>query len=97
MEFRPARLPKLDVYSWGSPRLAVGLFPLQFKTVDLNYINFIALYEPTAERWADHRIGLTLHRLNEILEGDLAEVIGALKHHEQEMRLKSTQSANTRA
>jgi peptide chain release factor 1 len=27
----------------------------------------------------DHRIGLTLHRLPEILNGDLDEVIGALK------------------
>ena len=57
----------------------------------------IRTYNFPQSRVTDHRIGLTLHRLNEILEGDLAEVIGALKHHEQEMRLKSAQSANTRA
>ena len=36
----------------------------------------------------DHRIGLTLHKLNEILAGDLDELIGALQERDQEERLK---------
>lgn len=38
----------------------------------------IRTYNFPQQRVTDHRIGLTLHRLNEILDGDLDEVIGAL-------------------
>jgi len=34
-------------------------------------------------RVTDHRIGLTLHRLEEILEGDLDEIVDALKEEER--------------
>jgi len=38
----------------------------------------IRTYNFPQQRVTDHRIGLTLHRLNEILDGDLGELIGAL-------------------
>lgn len=41
-------------------------------------------------RVTDHRIGLTLHRLEDILEGDLDEIIGALKETERRLRRGST-------
>ena len=56
----------------------------------------IRTYNYPQSRLTDHRIGLTLHRLNEILEGDLSEVIDALRRHEQEMRLKTAQSADAK-
>ena len=37
----------------------------------------------------DHRIGLTLYRLNEVLDGDLAELMSALRLAEQTERLES--------
>jgi peptide chain release factor 1 len=40
----------------------------------------IRTYNYPQQRVTDHRIGLTLHRLNEILDGDLGELIGALSH-----------------
>jgi peptide chain release factor 1 len=49
----------------------------------------IRTYNFPQSRVTDHRIGLTLHKLNEILEGDLDEIIDALKRHEQEERLNS--------
>jgi len=36
----------------------------------------------------DHRIGLTIHRLDQVLEGDLDEIIDALIAHEQAEKLK---------
>ena len=38
----------------------------------------IRTYNFPQQRVTDHRIGLTLHRLNEILDGDLGELINAL-------------------
>jgi peptide chain release factor 1 len=38
----------------------------------------IRTYNFPQQRVTDHRIGLTLHRLNEILDGDLAALIEAL-------------------
>jgi peptide chain release factor 1 len=38
----------------------------------------------------DHRIGLTLHRLDDIMQGNLDEVITALKKDDLEKRLKAT-------
>jgi peptide chain release factor 1 len=33
----------------------------------------------------DHRIGLTIHRLHEILDGDLEEIVaGLIAHHQAE-------------
>jgi len=40
----------------------------------------IRTYNYPQQRVTDHRINLTLHRLNEILDGELDEVVGALAH-----------------
>jgi peptide chain release factor 1 len=40
-------------------------------------------------RVTDHRIGLTLHRLETILTGDLEEIIQALNSSDQAERLKA--------
>jgi peptide chain release factor 1 len=37
----------------------------------------------------DHRIGLTLHSLNAILEGELDPLMGALAQHAQAEKLKA--------
>ena len=37
----------------------------------------------------DHRIGLTLYRIQEILDGDLDEIISALTLAEQTARMES--------
>lgn len=49
----------------------------------------IRTYNFPQSRVTDHRIGLTLHRLDAILQGDLDEIINALKKHEQEKKLES--------
>ena len=49
----------------------------------------IRTYNFPQSRVTDHRIGLTLHRLDAILEGDLNEIITALKKSEQEKKLES--------
>ncbi|MCP4706914.1 MAG: peptide chain release factor 1, partial [candidate division Zixibacteria bacterium] len=49
----------------------------------------IRTYNFPQSRVTDHRIGLTLHRLDAILEGDLNDIITALKKHEQEKKLES--------
>ena len=41
----------------------------------------------------DHRIGLTLHRLPEILEGNLDEIIDGLTVAEQTERLQKVASS----
>jgi len=48
----------------------------------------IRSYNFPDRRVTDHRIGLTLHSLPEILEGDLDEIINALLKTEKEMLLK---------
>jgi peptide chain release factor 1 len=47
----------------------------------------IRTYNYRETRVSDHRIGLTLHRLPDILEGDLDELIDALAAAEQAQRL----------
>jgi len=47
----------------------------------------IRTYNFPQTRVTDHRIGLTLHRLPAVLEGDLDELIGALTAAEQAERL----------
>jgi peptide chain release factor 1 len=45
----------------------------------------IRTYNFPQGRWSDHRINLTLYKLNFIMEGDLSEAMQALKHaHEAE-------------
>jgi peptide chain release factor 1 len=52
----------------------------------------IRTYNFAQNRVSDHRIGLTLHRLPEILEGDLDELIEALATAEQAERLQKVAS-----
>ena len=48
----------------------------------------IRTYNFPQGRVTDHRIGLTLYKLEAVLEGELGEVIGALTTHYQEELLK---------
>ena len=49
----------------------------------------IRTYNFPQGRVTDHRIGLTLHSLQRILEGELAELIGPLSTHDQAEQLKA--------
>ena len=49
----------------------------------------VRTYNFPQNRVTDHRLGLTLHRLDSILEGDLTELIDALNAHFQAEALKS--------
>jgi peptide chain release factor 1 len=49
----------------------------------------VRTYNFPQNRITDHRLGLTLHRLDSVLEGDLAEVVDALNGHFQAEALKS--------
>jgi len=51
----------------------------------------IRTYNFPQNRVTDHRIGLTLHRLEEILDGDLEEIISALRMAQEEERLDSVE------
>ena len=48
----------------------------------------IRTYNYPQNRVSDHRIGLTLHRLEYIMNGDIAEILDALSAHYQSERLK---------
>lgn len=48
----------------------------------------IRTYNYPQSRVTDHRINLTLYKLNEVMNGDLSEIITALRQHEQEENLK---------
>lgn len=48
----------------------------------------IRTYNYPQGRVTDHRIGLTLHRLEEVLEGELDELIDALKAHQAQLQLQ---------
>ncbi|MBR0376028.1 MAG: peptide chain release factor 1, partial [Firmicutes bacterium] len=48
----------------------------------------IRTYNFPERRVTDHRIGLTLHKLDQILEGQLDEIIDALITSDQAARLK---------
>jgi len=49
----------------------------------------IRTYNFQQARVTDHRIGLTIHRLQEILDGDLEEIVSALMAHHQAEKLKA--------
>jgi len=49
----------------------------------------IRTYNFPQNRVTDHRINLTLHSLHSILEGDLDELIQALRAHDREFRLRT--------
>jgi peptide chain release factor 1 len=46
-------------------------------------------YNFTQNRITDHRIGLTVYNLTEVLDGDLDEIISALRKHEMQQLLKA--------
>lgn len=48
----------------------------------------IRTYNFKENRVTDHRIGLTLHRLGEVMDGRLDEIVDALAAHDQAERLK---------
>ena len=48
----------------------------------------IRTYNFPQNRVTDHRIGLTLHRLDQVMEGDLEEIVTALRTHYQTEMLK---------
>jgi peptide chain release factor 1 len=50
----------------------------------------IRTYNFQQGRVTDHRIGLTIHRLHEILDGDLGEIVQALVAHHQAEKLKQS-------
>jgi len=50
----------------------------------------IRTYNFQQARVTDHRIGLTLHRLQEILDGDLGEIVNSLMAHSQAEKLKDS-------
>ena len=49
----------------------------------------IRTYNFPQSRVTDHRIGLSLHRLDEVLQGDLDEIVAALRLAKEEERLES--------
>jgi len=53
----------------------------------------IRTYNFQQSRVTDHRIGLTIHRLQEILDGDLDEIVGSLIAHNQAEKLKKSTAA----
>ncbi|POB09767.1 MAG: peptide chain release factor 1 [Sulfobacillus thermosulfidooxidans] len=48
----------------------------------------IRTYNFPQGRVTDHRVGVTLHRLDDVLDGDIEEIIEALQAQEQEERLQ---------
>jgi peptide chain release factor 1 len=48
----------------------------------------IRTYNFPQARVTDHRIGLSLHRLQDVLDGDLDEIVQALVAHHQAEKLK---------
>ena len=55
----------------------------------------IRTYNFPQGRLTDHRIGLTLYRLPEVLEGDLTEVVESLIRADQEAQLAAFESGLT--
>lgn len=49
----------------------------------------IRTYNFPQNRVTDHRIGLTLHRLEAVLDGDIGELLAALAAHDQSERLRN--------
>jgi peptide chain release factor 1 len=53
----------------------------------------IRTYNFPQGRVTDHRIGLTLYKAEEIMQGDFAELVGALNNHYQMLALKGESAA----
>src|SRR5205085_3089946 len=49
----------------------------------------IRTYNYPQNRVSDHRVGLTLHRLDSIMNGDIAEIVDSLSAHFQAERLRN--------
>lgn len=49
----------------------------------------IRTYNYPQNRLTDHRIGLTLYKLDRVMEGDIEEVLDALYEHDVELRIKA--------
>ncbi len=49
----------------------------------------IRTYNFPQTRVTDHRIGLTLHKLDQVLDGDLDEIVESLAAHDTDLRLKA--------
>ncbi len=56
----------------------------------------IRTYNFQQARVSDHRIGLTLHRLQEVLDGDLDEIVAGLIAHHQAEKLKTASPSGSR-
>ena len=56
----------------------------------------IRTYNFPQNRMTDHRIGLTLYSLDRIIDGDLDELLDALKNHDIDERLKQALAAKER-
>ncbi len=56
----------------------------------------IRTYNFKENRVSDHRIGLTIHQLDQVMEGNLDEIIQALVTHEQAEKLRSETSSSER-
>ena len=50
----------------------------------------IRTYNFPQGRVTDHRVGLTLHRLDGVLDGELDEIISALRVHDTQEKIKSS-------
>jgi len=53
----------------------------------------IRTYNFPQNRLTDHRIGLTLHQLSEVMEGKLQPIVDALITHDQTERMKAESEA----
>ena len=53
----------------------------------------IRTYNFPQNRVTDHRINLTLHKLDQVMEGKLDELIEALQQYEQQMKLKELEES----
>jgi peptide chain release factor 1 len=51
----------------------------------------IRTYNFPQNRITDHRIGLTLHRLDAVIQGELAEIVKALRDFDRNERLNATE------
>lgn len=52
----------------------------------------IRTYNFPQGRMTDHRIGLTIYRLDSIMQGDIGEIIDSLRTHNQALAMKNEQS-----
>ena len=53
----------------------------------------IRTYNYPQNRVTDHRIGLTLYNLSSFMEGDIGEMVQALRTHDESERLASEETA----